>query len=155
MSKFSNEELSLALFHDQYDYDADRKQAITEIRQTREKLGGFSLGYFMEAIYGDEYASQMRQYLGEDVYNMRMSDVKLETNRTQDGITTKLSKELLEKIERKNIPREQKKQLTQKLDEHLDTIEFDHLVEALSHMSESERDALMKLASRMGKKRLT
>lgn len=77
--------------------EADAKaEGVAEIRATRELLGNFSLRYFTEAIYGEEYT---RAIFGESGGEIKLKDIEVEFSGKEDGtFSTVIKKEIMEKI---------------------------------------------------------
>lgn len=152
--KFSDEELSIAIFQGLEDVEMRQlEESRRDIHESRTKLGQFSLGFMMEAVYGEEYAAKMRGELGDELYEMKMADIRLETKSVNGGVSTKLAKDLMEKMPKTKQTKEAKQELQEMLDRQEESIEFGQMVQMLSEMSQEERSVLMKLANKMEKKR--
>ena len=73
-----------------------KAEGVAEIRATRELLGNFSLRYFTEAIYGEEYT---RAIFGESGGEIKLKDIKVEFSGKEDGtFSTVIKKEIMEQI---------------------------------------------------------
>ncbi len=73
-----------------------KAEGVAEIRETRELLGNFSLRYFTEAIYGEEYT---RSIFGESGGEIKLKDLEVEFTGKEDGtFSTVIKKEIMEKI---------------------------------------------------------
>lgn len=149
--KISNEDLAIALFQSAEDVEMrELVESRRDIKMARDKLGQFSLGDMFEAIYGEDYAAEMRRTLGEELYETKMENISLETKVVDGGVSTRLSSKLIEQLTGKKEP--DKTRLSEALDKQADEIDFTQMMKALSEMSQSERDALMTLAKKMGRK---
>jgi hypothetical protein len=76
--------------------DNSKAEGVAEIRATRELLGNYSLRYFTEAIYGEEYT---RAIFGESGGEIKLKDIEVEFSGKEDGtFSTVIKKEIMEKI---------------------------------------------------------
>ena len=63
----------------------EHESGIREMRETTAALGGKTVGWFAEAIYGERMAEKMRMRIGEDMWNKDMNDVDLKSRNTASG----------------------------------------------------------------------
>jgi len=152
---------------------------LEDIKSSREKLGEFTVGFFMEAVYGEEYARAIRKEVGV-LYEKKLKDVSMDVVKQADGsIRTKVAgvnttpdseekkkhlNEVLERHEDGEVARssaESYRRVQQTTmgvkpepEEDEDEGETDMVaaLKALASMSPTEREAIMKLAKAMGKK---
>jgi len=151
-------------------------RVLEDIKTSRDKLGEFTVGFFMEAVYGEEYARAIRKEVGV-LYEKKLKDVSMDVVKQADGsIRTKVAG-----VNTTPDSEETKKKLVEVLDRHDDELarsssesyrraqkaamipdnepepveQEDDMVsalKALASMSPAERDALLKLAKAMGRK---
>jgi hypothetical protein len=151
-------------------------RVLEDIKSSRDKLGEFTVGFFMEAVYGEEYARAIRKEVGV-LYEKKLKDVSMDVVKQADGsIRTKVAgvnttpdsaekkKELNEALTRhqdgemsrsaaESYRRAQQAAIGQEEPEPVE--QEDDMVsalKALASMSPTERDALLKLAKAMGRK---
>lgn len=147
--KISNDH-SVSLVRNREEVEAAQAlEAAREIHASRERLGRFTVGYMTEAVYGEEFAAQVRKDIGDELYETKMSDVKLETKVVDGGISTKLSG--LDKFSGEKDEPEKKEKLNKMLDRQEEAIDINQMLNAMADMSDDEMGALMKLARRMKK----
>lgn len=83
--------------------------SVADIRRTKDILGEFTLRYFTEAIYGEEYA---RATLGESGGDIKLKDLKVEFSTKENGtFGTVVTKETMERILTEAHPSKSKEEI--------------------------------------------
>lgn len=150
-------------------------RVLKDVKDARTKLGEFTLGFFMEAVYGEEYARAIRKDVGV-LYEKKLKDVNVDMIQQADGsIRTKVAgvsakpdsvesrKRLDEILDRQDdeITRSQNESYRRAQKAAMDTEpeeessgaeDMTAALKALASMTPAEREALLKLAKAMGRK---
>lgn len=142
-------------FSADYDAGSEYEQAVTEMRDVRNKLGKFSLRYFMEAVYGDTYTKTI---LGEAGGEILMKDLKLDAKAVDGGIASQINLGQLREILTEAHPNKSsaeieamlsfdsskgKKKQKAALTEQKTKIEEESLVSYLADLDDNERNAVL------------
>ncbi len=121
---------------------SERLRAVKEIRDSRERLGKFTLRDMMEAIYGEKFADTV---LGKDGGNILMEELQMDYSIEEGGVKTKFREDQLEKIFGHVHPGLSKDELKEKvMSTDKNQAAADAIQEEINQMDPNDREIIMK-----------
>jgi len=120
----------------------DKAEVLADIKESRSKLGKFTLRDMMEAIYGERFTLSV---LGRSGGNILMEDLRVEYSTGKDGLHTKISKDQMKEIFGDAHPDQSPEQIKEMVDppDHNEAAAA-AMEDELKAMSPEERQLILK-----------